>query len=344
MAIFVTGGTGFVGFNLIRALVADGEEVRALVRPNANRIALDSDRVTVVTGDVTDIDSIRRGMDGCDRVYHLAGWVQITPWGIDTARRVNVTGTENVCNMCIEHGVRRMVHTSSVAAVGHGPLESPATENTAWNLGGLRVPYYITKFEAESRVREAVKRGLDAVIVNPSYVVGPYDIKPTGGRVIIKYVTRSVPGFPSRGGIGFVDVREVVEGMRLSMERGRTGERYILNGENLSYRDYVHLIARAGGVAPPKWSVPYGLIYPAAALANAAGWLRPRLFTDFNLTVLRTGFCEHYVSSAKARRELGVKHWPIERAVADAIAWFEERGYLLRKPGGWQASTPTMTA
>lgn len=336
MAVFVTGGTGFVGVNLIRALVADGHEVRALVRPTSNRVGLDVGGVTFVPGDVTDLDSVRRGVEGCDRAYHLAGWVQITPWGLGVARRVNVEGTDNVCRACLDGGVSRLVHTSSIAAVGSGRLEAPATETTAWNLEGLRAPYYITKHDAESRVRRYVSRGLDAVIVNPSYVVGPYDIKPTGGRVILRYVTGSVPGYPSRGGIGFVDVREVVEGMRLAMERGRRGERYILNGENMSYRDYIHLIARVGGVAPPKWAVPFGLVYPAAALATALGWVSSKAFTNFNLTVLRTGYCEHYVSSAKARRELGVQQRPIETAVADAIHWFEQNGYLHRTADGWR--------
>ncbi len=342
MAVFVTGGTGFVGVNLIRSLVASRERVRALVRPATRRTiprgarALwDSERVELIDGDVTDIASVRRGMDGCSVVYHLAGWVQITPWGMDEARRVNVEGTENVCRVCQEQGVQRMLHTSSIAAVGHGTMESPATEETRWNLAGLRVPYYTTKYEGELVVRRYVDSGLDAVIVNPGYVVGPFDVKPTAGRMILKLVTGGLAGYPARGGIGFVDVREVVEGMRAAVERGRRGERYILVGENMSYREYAHLVARVGGVAPPKWAVPYGLLFPAAWLATGAGWIRPAAFRYFNLSVLRTGFCDHYLSSEKARRELGVKHWPIEGAVKDALSWFEQWGYVRRTKGGW---------
>ncbi len=335
MAVFVTGGTGLVGVNLIRALVADGERVRALVRPTSPRRGLESERIEFVTGDITDIGSIRRGMEGCDRVYHLAGWVQITPWGRDQAWRINVDGTENVCRVCLEQEVARLVHTSSIAAVGHGSMEAPATEDSTWNLDTLRIPYYASKHAGEQVVRRYVEEGLDAVTVNPSYVVGPFDIKPSGGRVIIRVLTGNLPGFPARGGIGFVDVREVVEGMRAGMERGRTGSRYILSGQNMTYRDYLHLVARIGGVELPRRSAPYWLVWPAAFLATAAGCILPSFFTDFNLSVLRSGFCEHYVSAEKSRRELGVAHWPIDGAIASAIAWFDEWNYVRRTTGGW---------
>ncbi|MEE9294102.1 MAG: SDR family oxidoreductase [Phycisphaerae bacterium] len=336
MPVFVTGGTGFVGINLIRSLVSDGHQVRALVRPTSRRVGLDPEKVEFVHGDVTDADSIRRGMEGCDQVYHLAGWVQFTPWGAETARRVNVGGTENVCRAAMESGVRRLVHTSSIAAVGRGPTDAPATEDTPWNLGGLRAPYYRTKHEAEQVVQRYAGRGLDAVVVNPGYIVGPYDIKPTGGRLLIRIVTRRVPGYPARGGVGFVDVREVVEGMRLAMERGVRGERYVLVGENMTYRAYVRLVARVGGVEPPKWAASYWMLYPLAVGATVLGGVRPRAFADFNMTVLRTGFCEHYVSSAKARRSLGVKCWPIEKAVSDALNWFKQNGYVQRTSDGWR--------
>lgn len=332
MAVFVTGGTGFLGVNLVRALVADGERIRALSRPGSPRVGLDVGNIEFVEGDVADFDSVRRGMEGCDRVFHVAGWVRITPWGRDEARRVNVVGTENICRACLELGIRRLVHTSSIAAVGHGPIDAPASEESAWNLGEISAPYYDTKLEGEHVVRRYVDRGLDAVIVNPSYIVGPFDIKPTGGRVILLIATRRMRGFPARGGIGFVDVREVVEGMRAAMDRGRRGERYVLSGENLSYAAYVRLVARVAGVPAPTFAAPYWLLWPAAAIGSVLGRFWPDRFSDANLAVLRSGYCDHYVSSDKARRELGVKSWPIEGAVADALHWFERNGYLVRMP------------
>jgi dihydroflavonol-4-reductase len=336
MPVFVTGATGFLGVNLVRALVESGETVRALVRSTSDRQWLDPKQVECVTGDVSDIESIRRAMVGCDRAYHVAGWVQITPWGVEEARRVNVTGTDNVCRVCAEMGVR-LVHTSSIAAVGHGPLDCPATEETAWNFQSLRAPYYDTKREGEDVVHGYIARGLNAVIVNPGYLVGPFDVRPTSGAVIIRLATRKLPIVPSRGGIAFVDVREAVEGMTLAMAVGRTGERYILAGENLSYIDYARLVCRIAGVKPPRIRAPFFLLWPSAWLATLAGRWRPDAFTEANLATLRTAYCDQYLSGAKALRELGLRSRPIDQAVADALEWFEEHAYLSRTPGGWSA-------
>ncbi len=334
MTVLVTGGTGFVGVNLIRALAADGVRVRALVRPTSSRLGLDIDGVEFVEGDVTDLASLERAAKGCEQAYHVAGWVQITPWGAEQAHRVNVLGAEKVCKACMTVGVGRLVHTSSIAAVGYGSLEKPATEEMAWNLGRLRVPYYTTKHEGEAVVRGFVERGLDAVIVNPSYVVGPFDIKPSGGRMMIQIATGRLPGFPTVGGIGFVDVREVVEGMRLAMERGERGERYILNGENISYRDYARRVARLAGVAAPKIAAPYWLLYPAALAAGMLGRLRTGVFTDFNPAVLKTAFCGHYVSGEKSRGKLGLMPRSVDSAIVDALKWFEENDYIRRDASG----------
>ena len=328
MPVFVTGGTGFLGVNLIRSLVQEGESVRALVRPTSPRVGLESSAIEFVEGDVTDLQSLHRGIAGCSRVYHLAGWVQVTPWGLDEARRINVGGTKNVCRACLEHGVTRLLHTSSIAAVGHGPMDAPATEETDWNFRFLNSPYHTTKRESEQVVRDFVGQGLDAVIVNPAYVIGPFDIKPSSGEIILRVAKGKLPGYPNRGGIGFVDVREVVSGMRLAMDRGRRGERYILNGENISYGDFVRRVAKIACVKPPRWPVPYWLLYPPVAAGTLIGHVWPSKFTHFNLSALRAGFCDHYISADKARRELGVACHPIDTAIADTLAWFRKRAYL----------------
>lgn len=328
MSVFVTGGTGFLGVNLIRSLVQDGQSVRALVRPTSPRVGLESSAIEFVEGDITDLQSLRQGIAGCSHVYHLAGWVQVTPWGIEKARRINVGGTQNVCRACLDLGVKRLVHTSSIAAIGHGPMDAPATEKSDWNFQFLNAPYYITKRESEQVVKDFVSQGLDAVIVNPAYVIGPFDVKPSSGEIILRVAMGKLPGYPSRGGIGFVDVREVVSGMRLAMDRGRRGERYILSGENISYGDFVRRVAKIAGVKPPRWPAPFWLLYPPVAAATLIGRVWPSKFTHFNLSALRAGFCDHYISAAKARRELGVECHPIDTAIADTLAWFRERAYL----------------
>ncbi len=337
MPTLVTGATGFVGVNLVRALTAQGEKVRALVRSSSPRSALDGLDVEFAVGDVTDAESVRAAMEGCDRVYHLAGWVQITPWDALGARRINVVGVENVCRACVTCRVERLVHVSSIAAVGHGPMDAPVDETAEWNFQSLRAPYYDTKRDGELVVRRYVDDGLDAVIVNPGYVVGPYDIKPTSGRVILRVATRRMPGVPSRGGIAFVDVRQVVEGMQAGMARGETGQRYLLVGENISYADFVARVARITGVRAPSVRWPFWSLWPAAAICDVVARWKPEKFTDVNTAILRTSFCDQYLDGSKAHRELGIAHWPIDRAVSDAFEWFQEVGYVRRVGGGWSS-------
>lgn len=331
MPIFVTGGTGLLGVNLIRLLVNRGESVRALARSPRKPLGLaeyNHDRVMFVRGDVTDAASVRAAMEGCDRVYHLAGWVQISPWGWEQARAVNVGGTRTVCETARELGVRRLVHTSSIAAIGAGTLDAPADETDEWNIRAERIPYYATKRESEAAVLESVRRGLDAVIVNPTYVVGPWDIKPSSGRMMLHTARGVLKFYPSRGGINYSDVRAVALGHVLAMEHGDSGERYILGGENLPFRDYVERVAKIAGVSPPRVRLPYAAMLPFAAAGSAAGRLFPKLLRDVNLAVLHSACLEHYVRSDKACAKLGYEAVPVDDAIRDALAWFKEHGYL----------------
>lgn len=335
MPIFVTGGTGFLGVNLVRHLVGQGQRVRMLVRTEPNRLGLESDLIEFARGDVTDGSSVLEAMRGCDRVYHLAGWVQITPWGMDTARRINVEGTRNVCAAALRLGVKRMVHTSSIAAIAAGSLEHPADESQPWNLKGLDIPYYITKRESEQVVQEFVRQGLDAVIVNPSYLVGPWDVKLGSSRILIQLAGGKVNMIFSHGGINFADVREVAKGHVLAMERGRTGERYFLGGQNLPYRTFCERVAAIAAARPPRWALPYPAMLPFAAAGSMLGRLMPMRFRDFNLSILRSGFLEHYATSRKAIAELGYHEVPIDAAIRDALDWFAEHGYMRRS---WPAA------
>lgn len=328
MPILVTGGTGFLGVNLVRKLADRGERCRVLVRSSSPRLGVDLSEVEFVPGDITDRESLCRAMQGCDRVFHLAAWVQATPWGMDVARRVNVEGTRNVVEAAFETGVRKLVHTSSIATIGCGSLEQPANESSKWNVPGQHLPYYQTKYEAELEILSAVERGLNAVIVNPTYLVGPWDIKPSAGRIIIQIVTKRLRGFPTRGGINFVDVRRVADGLVMAMEKGCTGRRYIMGGENLAYRSYVDRVEQVSGIRAFRLPLNYATLYPFAAAGNVLGRFFPTAFRDANLCVLRSAFMEHYVRSDRARDELGFEITPIDDAIGATIEWFRGHGYL----------------
>ncbi len=330
MPILVTGGTGFLGVNLVRLLVSQGLRVRLLARTDSGRLGLDSDLIEFVPGDITDFGSVVNAMAGCDRVYHLAAWVRLSPWGMATARRVNVEGTRHVCAAAMRTGVRRLVHTSSIATIAAGTLENPADEETPWNLESLGVPYYVTKREAEEVVLDHVNQGLDAVIVNPSYLVGAWDVKPSAGRMLIQLVSGRVRVAPSRGGINFVDVRRAAAGLIQAMERGRSGERYFLGGENLSFRAFCVRAAAVAGVSLPRLVLPHAAMFPFALAGSALGRILPRQFEDANLGVLRSAFVEHYATSRKACTKLGFQVASIDDAIASALMWFAEHGYVPR--------------
>ncbi len=339
MPALITGGTGFLGVNLVRLLTSRGERVRVLVRPTSPRRGLDSPLVEFATGDVTDARSVAAAVEGCDQIYHLAAWVQITPWGLETARRINVEGTRNVCTAARAAGVRRLVHTSSIATVAAGAIDSGGTEHDRWNLSTPGTPYYRTKLESEAVVIEHVHKGLDAVIVNPTYLVGPWDIKPSAGRMTIQIARRRIFVYPTRGGINFVDVRDAAAGHLLAMEKGRTGERYLLGGENLSYRTYANMVCDLAGVPRPRIALPAWPVWPFAALGSLLGRAAPSLFRDTNLCVLHSAYLEHYVNSAKAEAELGYRARPVREAVRDALLWFVEHGYMPAFPAHPQLVT-----
>ncbi|MFQ5495277.1 MAG: NAD-dependent epimerase/dehydratase family protein [Phycisphaerae bacterium] len=334
MPIFITGGTGFLGVNLVRELVARGHKVRLLVRPGSSRVDLTSDLIEFAAGDVTDPASIRRAVDGCCEVYHLAAWVQVSPWGRRAAWQVNVEGTRTICSAALSAGVRRLVHTSSIATIAAGTLDEPADEAAPWNLRAAHVPYYETKLEAEKVVLEHVERGLDAVIVNPTYLVGPWDVKPSAGRMLIAMATGRLRVHPKDGGINFVDVRRAVAGHLLAMDHGRSGQRYILGGENLSFGSFAARVDSVTNASIRRWALPHAVAYLPAAVGSLGGRLFPDVFRDVNLSVLHSAYLEHFVSSAKACRELSYKTAAIDRAIEDALGWFVDHGYMIA-PAGW---------
>ena len=332
MQTVITGATGLLGGNLAVQLLAEGHGVRATRRSGSRVTHLGKHPIEWVEADLDDTDALTRAFEGAEVVYHCAALVsprrRVTP----ALEHANVGGTRRVLDAVRAAGVRRLVHCSTVGAVGVSEDGQPCTEDAPWNFTahGLDDGYVVTKSRAEDSVREAVRGGLDAVIVNPTYMLGPYDVKPSSGRMIVSIVRGELPGW-TPGKNNFVDVRDVARGMVRAAELGRSGERYILGGSNLSYREVFELIARAAGVRAPRRRVPYapGLVF--GLMGDLQEWLRPGSEPFINSATLRWGFAEGFVfSSARAERELGYRHGPLEPAISDALAWFREHGVLAR--------------
>ena len=322
----LTGGTGFVGAAVARALLARGHSVRALVRPRSDRRNLEGLPVELVEGDLTDAASLARAVAGCRFVLHVAADYRIWVPDPDAMLRANVEGTRALMLAALAAGVERVVHCSSVAALGLTADGTPADETTPVSEESVVGIYKKSKYRAERAVLALVaERGLPAVIVNPSTPVGPRDIKPTPtGKMIADAAAGRMPAYVDTG-LNVVHVDDVAEGHLLALERGRIGEKYILGGENLLLRDLLALVARAAGRRPPAIGLPNAALWPVAlgceALARVTG-VEP-LVTRNHLRMARK---KMFFSCEKAKAELGYAPRPAEAAVRDAVTWLRETG------------------
>ncbi len=321
----VTGGNGFVGCHVVRALVARGDRVRVLVRERADITALSGVDCEPVRGDLRDLDSLRRAVAGCAEVYHVAADYRL--WLRDEAPMyaTNVEGTRNVLAAAREAKVARIVHTSTVGALGIPP-DGPGREDTPVTLGEMVGPYKRSKFLAEMEALSAARAGLPVVIVNPSTPIGAYDLKPTPtGRIIVDFLNRRMPAYMDTG-LNLVDVEDVARGHLLAAERGRVGEKYILGGENLTLEEFFRRLANLSGLSAPRLRIPYALAYGFALGAEAFARAVTRKPPRASLTEVRMARKKMFFDSSKARRELGYSPGPIDEAIRRAIEFFRASG------------------
>jgi dihydroflavonol-4-reductase len=327
MLAVVTGATGLLGGNLAIELLHQGYQVRALRRAGSQVDHLAAFDIDWVGGHLGDPASLEAAFRGADLVFHCAAQVGIQRRATPTLIATNVVGTKNVLAAVQDSGVRRLVHCSTVSAVGLSEDGRPCTERARWNFDehGLDDGYATTKHHSELLVHAEARAGLDAVIVNPTFMFGPYDAKQSSGRLILEVARgRALATTPGRN--NFVDVRDVARGMVLASQRGTPGERYILGGENTSYGDIMTRIAREAGVPPPALRAPRWATTVLGWLGDGQEWAtgkEPLL----NSVAARWAWCATFqFSSDKARRELGYAPGPVDPAIRDALAWFRQQG------------------
>ncbi len=326
MLTLVTGATGLVGNNLVRLLAERGDRVRVLVRDPADK-SLAGLPLDIVAGDVCDQAAVRHAAEGIDRIIHSAGRVHLGWTGLALQQAVNVEGTRNVAQAAKDAGVR-MVHVSSVDALGLGTRQQPADEDCPAE-GSVLCPYVVTKRQAEQVVTEMADHGLDAVIVNPVYMFGPWDWKPSSGRMILQ-VARGMVLLAPPGGNDFADVRDVAAGIISAAERGQRGHRYILGGEPLSYLEAWRMIAQITGVRGP-WRK---MLPPGLFVASRIGDLLTRIRgveSDVNSAAIAMARLEHHYTYARAAAELDYRPRPAREAIEAAWKWFLENGYARPK-------------
>jgi dihydroflavonol-4-reductase len=327
MKVFVTGATGFVGSHVAWALSGQGAELRLLIRFSSdprNIQGLKSDRVI---GDLRDPVSIEKAMAGCDVVFHVAADYRLWVRDPEQMYRANVEGTRAVLAAARKNKVRRVVYTSSVATMGFTSNGLGADEDSPVSLDGMIGPYKRSKFMAEEIALEAGRSGMDVVVVNPSTPVGEMDIKPTPtGRIVVDFLKKKFPAYVDTG-LNLVDVTECARGHVAALEKGRSGERYILGGENLTLKQILDKLAAITGLPSPRFRVPYVMALATGVVDEVVtGRIlgrEPRATID----AVRMGRKKMFVSSAKAERELGWKVVPVDGALRRAAEWFQVNGY-----------------
>lgn len=331
----VTGASGLIGASLVRALLVQGRPVRVLV--HRDRRALAGLEVEVVPGDVCDPEPLGRAMTGVDVVYHLAGAISLAMDSGPEMEAVNVLGTRNVVAACLNGGVRRLVHFSSIDALRQEPLDQPVDEarpliDAALSAAALKslAPYDRSKARGEREVLAGIDRGLDAVILYPTAVLGPHDYKPSYvGQALIKLARGRIPALVT-GGFDWVDVRDVVAGALCAEVQAPAGARYLLSGHWHTIREVARLVDSARGRAMPRVTVPLGLaeaLAPLMLLMARFNGSHP-IYTRVTLHVLRNN---RHVSHARASHDLAYTARPLAQTVRDTLAWFEANGYLAKE-------------
>ncbi len=325
----VTGATGFVGAAVVRALLAQGWQVRALVRRGSDRRNVASLPVEQAVGDLTDAASLREALEGCEAVFHVAADYRLWAPRPEELYRANVEGTGHLLDAARSAGVRRIVYTSSVATIGLPADGRPGSEDTPAGLAEMIGHYKRSKFLAEERAREAAAAGVPVVIVNPSTPIGPGDVKPTPtGQIVLDAARGRTPAYVDTG-LNIVHVDDVAAGHLLAFQHGRVGERYILGGEDMTLRQILTLIAERVGRSPPRIRLPHGAVLPVAYVSELYARLTGRP-TRVTVEGVRMARKRMFISSDKAVRELGYRWRPPGEAFADALRWFESNGYLTR--------------
>ena len=333
MRVFVTGATGFVGANVVRELLDRGYQVRCLIRDTSPRLSIEGLDVETVVAPLDDLEALKQAMDGCGAVQHIAGTYDTSPGGPDRMRFVHVDATKNLLDAAVAVGAERFVLCSSSVTVGWGSMQAPGDEQTPMpnvdEVYGVSSPlraYYDSKSEAEELARSYAEGGLGVVTVNPDYVLGEWDVKPTSGTLILAIARRWIPFYPA-GGKCFIGAQDCAAGHVLAMERGTPGERYLLGLENHSYRSLMTQIAAVVGRNPPALPLP-SVVRRAGGLASRViARVDPHRATAINEQTLRSMQEERYRNGTKATKDLKLPHTPLAFSIESAYRWFRDNGY-----------------
>jgi len=328
MLIFITGATGFLGSHVARVLAEQGAKLRLLVRSSSDLSNIAGLNAEQVIGDLREPASIEKAMAGCEVVFHVAADYRLWVRDPEQMYQSNVEGTRGLLDAARKNGIRRVVYTSSVATMGFTSNGSLADEDSPVSLDRMIGPYKRSKFLAEQVAIAAGRGGMDVVVVNPTTPVGERDIKPTPtGRIVLDFLKKKFPAYVDTG-LNLVDATECARGHVAALEKGRSGERYILGGENLTLKQILDKLAAITGLPSPRVKVPYAIALAAGLVDEVVTGHILRREPRATVDAVRMGRKKMFVSSAKAERELGWKTIPVDNALQRAVDWFQANGYV----------------
>lgn len=333
MNVLVTGADGLLGSNLVRRLLDTGYTVRAFIHPASRATSLEGLDIERVEGDLLDAGpALANAARGCEGVFHLAAVTNL--WAPpELTWNVNLEGTRKVLDACAAAGVKRLLFVSSASTLAPGPMERPGDETGGFPDVYVGTPYMESKHRATELVREYIRdKNLDAVIVAPAFMLGPYDTLPSSGELIRVFLEKGVK-LTSPGGRNFAYAPDVAEGARLAFEKGRTGETYLLAGENLTYKEFFGRVGRLAGCDGPRYTVPPRMIIAAGSIASWFAKVTGRRL-KFDKNIARFSVEDSYYSAAKAVEELGLPQTSVETAIRDSVRSLLEYGHLSLDPKG----------
>lgn len=326
----VTGGTGFIGSHVVRRLLSEKLDVRCLVRHGSNQSNLSGLTVEIALGDLSDPASLKHALWGCEMLFHVAADYRVWARHPEDLAKTNVEGSRHILQAAADAGIKKVVFTSSVAAVGRpqdkgrlGVGREDLDPPTDQQVG----PYKRSKFESELVAREFAKKGLPVVIVNPSAPIGSHDIKPTPtGKMVVDFINGKMPAYVETG-MNFVDVEDVAAGHWLAAQKGRVGERYILGNRNMTLKEFLDELAKVAGRPAPRIKIPYAVAWMAGAVSTGMSYFTGKE-PMIPLDGVRMAHAPMYYDASKAVKELGLPQTPIPVALEKAVRWFRQNHYV----------------
>ncbi len=330
MKVLVTGADGLLGSNLVRELLNRGDEIRAFVQPGRQQKTLHGLVIEKISGNLLDEDDVINAAEGCDAIIHCAASTSVWPTRSEMVNRVNIDGTKNIIKSAYHNKIQRLVYIGTANSFGFGSKENPGVETNPYKSATYSLDYMDSKYKAQQLILKEVKENkLPAVIVNPTFMFGPYDSNPSSGAMIVALYKGKVPGYTS-GGRNYLCAKDAAVAIANALTKGRIGECYILGNQNMSYKEAFEKIATTIGVKPPSLHIPSVFAKLYGRIGTIIGKISDKT-PAISYPLSRIACDEHYFSAAKAIQELQLPQSPIETGIKECFEWLKENGYLDNK-------------